>query len=293
MSTIGNKDILFIINPNSGNKKAEKLLNRIKKFSTVLSVIITTDKNDFKQVLTENIENFRLFVLVGGDGTVNEALKYFIGRNDKILAIFPAGSGNGLARELGYKPSIKKLLKAAQNTEIIEIDVIEINNHLCINMAGIGFDSYVAHQFQQMKGRGLKNYILATIKSIFIFKSFKATIITDNYNIEGKYQMISIANTRQFGNNAFISPQSIPTDGIFELVLVKPIPFYLYPSFIIRLFTNSLKTSKYVAYIPVKKQAEIITDFKQYHIDGEPKTFERSLALKLKKTKMRMLKTSK
>ncbi|MBN2636237.1 MAG: hypothetical protein JXR61_08200 [Prolixibacteraceae bacterium] len=290
MSTIENKDILFIINPNSGRKKAEKLLTKIKKISTGFSAIITTDKKDFKQVLTGNIEKFKLFVLVGGDGTVNSAVQHFIDKKDKILAIYPAGSGNGLARELGYKPSLPRLLSAFQNPEFIEIDVIEVNNHLCVNMAGIGFDSFVAHQFQQMNGRGLKNYILATIKSVFIFKPFNATILTDNHTFQGKYQMISIANTRQFGNNAFISPQSKPNDGIFELVLVKPFPLYLYPAFIIRLFTNSLKTSKYIDFIPVKNQAEIISDFNQYHIDGEPKQFSGKIKFKITGLKLRLLK---
>ncbi len=102
--------------------------------------------------------------------------------------------------------------------------------------------------------------------------------------------MISIANTRQFGNNAIISPQSKPDDGIFELVLVKPFPFYLYPSFIFRMFTNTLKASKYIDYIPVRNQVEIISDFKYYHIDGEPKKSSGNISVKLLETKISFLK---
>ena len=192
MPTIENKDILFIINPNSGRKKAEKLLKQIKKFSSDFSAIITTDKKYFKKILREKIENFKLFVLVGGDGTINSAVRYFINRPDKILAIYPAGSGNGFARELGYKPSLEKLMKAIENPETVNIDVLHIGKRFCINVAGMGFDSYVAHQFHQQKGRGLKNYILATSKSVFQFKPFDATILTDDQKIEGKYQMISL-----------------------------------------------------------------------------------------------------
>ena len=290
MPTIENKDILFIINPNSGRKKAEKLLKQIKEFSSDFSAIITTDKKYFKKILREKIENFKLFVLVGGDGTVNSAVRYFINRPDKILAIYPAGSGNGFARELGYKPSLEKLMKAIENPETVNIDVLQIGKRFCINVAGMGFDSYVAHRFHQQKGRGLKNYIIATVKSVFTFRPFNATIIADDKKIEGKYQMITVANTRQFGNNAIISPQSKPDDGVFELVLVKPFPFYLYPTFVVKLFAGSLKDSKYIDYINVSGSVKIKSEFDNYHIDGEPKLLSGKLKVNLSESKISFLK---
>ena len=290
MLTIENKDILFIINPNSGRKKAEILLKKIKEYSVDFSTIITTDKKDFKRVLNDKVEDYKLFVLVGGDGTVNSSVRFFLNIKDKIMAIYPAGSGNGFARELGYEASLEKLMQAIKNPETVDIDVLGVGKRICINVAGIGFDSFVAHQFHQQKGRGLKNYIWATIKSIFQFKPFDATIISDDQKIEGKYQMITVANTRQFGNNAIISPQSKPDDGIFELVLVKPFPFYLYPIFVFRMFTNSLKASKYIDYIPVRNQVEIFSDFNLYHIDGEPKTHKGKLKIKLEASKIKFLK---
>ncbi len=169
MSTIENKDILFIINPNSGKEKAEKLLKKIKEYSVDFSAIITTDKKDFKRVLTDKVDDYKLFVLVGGDGTVNSAVRFFLNIKDKILAIYPAGSGNGFARELGYEASLQKLMQALKNPETIDIDVLGVGKRVCINVAGIGFDSFVAHQFHQQKGRGLKNYIIATVKSVFHF----------------------------------------------------------------------------------------------------------------------------
>lgn len=65
--------------------------------------------------------------------------------------------------------------------------------------------------------------------------------------------MISIANTRQFGNNALISPNSTPNDGIFEIAMVKPFPFYYYPIFVIKIFLGTLKGSKYINYILEKR----------------------------------------
>lgn len=292
MPAIENKDILFIINPNSGNQKASKLAERIRLIDSKISVVLTRDLDELDKTFKVNIEKFKVFILVGGDGTVNKAIKYLIDRDDKLLGVFPAGSGNGFSNELGFKKNLESLIADAKKGESLLVDVLLVNNKNCINVAGLGFDSFVAHQFQHSNGRGLRNYILSTIKSVFTFKPFDANITIGSQNIQGKFQMISIANTRQFGNNALVSPQSKPNDGVFEIVLVKPFPIYLYPTFVVKMFRGTLKESKYITYLQVNESAEITSEFKKYHVDGEPKVFEKGLIIKIQENKIRVLKTS-
>lgn len=292
MPEIKNKKILFIINPNSGKRNVSKILYELRAFESDVAVVITNSTKDLKKEFETNIDKYNVFIVVGGDGTVNEAAKYLHGRSDKILGIYPAGSGNGFARELGFKKKLKSLVEDAKKEETIQVDILSVNNRLCINVAGLGFDSFVAHRFHKSKGRGLKNYIWSTLKSAITFKPFEAKITTGEKEIRGKFQMISIANTRQFGNNAIISPQSKPNDGIFELALVKPFPFYLYPSFVVKMFRGTLKESKYISYLKAKKTVEIASGFKMYHIDGEPKVFGKSLKIKMREDKIQILKTS-
>lgn len=291
MPAIKSNEILFIINPNSGNQKAELLTELIHSMDPGISVALTRNLKERSDTFKQNLNKYKVFVLVGGDGTVNKAIKYLLGYDDKILAVYPAGSGNGFANELGFTKNLEQLIEAAKKGDSLLVDVLSVNKKNCINVAGLGFDSYVAQQFHLGKGRGLKNYIWATLKSVFTFKPFDATLEIDGKTIAGKYQIISIANTRQFGNNAIISPQSKPNDGIFELVIAKPFPFYLYPAFVVKMFRGTLKESKYVSFMPAKNKIKIETGFKMYHIDGEPKTFDKSLTVKMKKKKIRVLKT--
>ena len=291
MELIDNKDILFIINPNSGGKRAAKVPGELDSLNLNISYIITNDLAELEQAFRLNIEKYKAFIFVGGDGTVHEALKYLYGRNDRLLGVLPAGSGNGFARELGFKNSIKSLLRDTTKGKSIGIDILSVNGNLCINIAGLGLDSFVAYHFHKSKGRGLRNYILSTIRSVFIFKPFYATLMVDQQKIQDKFLMITTGNTRQFGNNAIISPQSKPFDGIFELVMVKPFPWYLYPIFIIRMFMGSLKDSKYISYLKVKDSVKIMSEFKKYHIDGEPKIFNDSLSVKMLEHKINVIKT--
>ena len=293
MPALENKDILFIINPNSGSNGVSILIKKIQAIDSDISIITTYTLADLEETFNLNIEKFKIFIVVGGDGTVNQTVPYLVNRSDKILGVFPTGSGNGFSNELGFTKNLQSLLSDVRRGESINVDILSVNNKNCINVAGIGFDSHVAHQFQTSKGRGLKNYILTAIKSIFVYKPFIAAVKIDDIVVQGRFYMISVANVKQFGNNAIISPSSKPYDGIFEVVLIKPFPFYFYPVFISRLFLGNLKNSKYISFLKAEKYVDIESDFKKYHIDGEPQFFEKNLRIEMLENKLRVLKTAK
>lgn len=163
---------------------------------------------------------------------VNESIKYLYNKPDKYLVVYPNGSGNGFARELGFRRNIKALLNDIMKVDLMELDSVKINQYRSINTSGLGFDAHIAHAFAKAKQRGLMNYIWLSLKSVVAFKSFRATIVTEGEKMQGHYQMIKIANTRQFGNNALIAPEAKPNDGIINLVLVKPFPLRVYPYFV-------------------------------------------------------------
>ena len=292
MNNIISRDIIFIINPYAGKgSNVSRITKKINDFQPDITTVIAKDLLELDKIYSQQIEKFKIIIIVGGDGTVNNALRYFVNRRDKVLGVLPTGSGNGFSRELGFSKSIKSLYQDIIKGETIDLDVLSVNNELCINVAGLGFDSYVAHRFQRSKGRGLKNYVLITIKSIFTFKPFYAEIDVDGLKLDDKYLMINMANTRQFGNNAIIAPHAKPNDGMIELVLVKPMPPIYYAIFIVKLFLGFLKTSKYLEYIQVKEKLVIYSDFNLYHIDGEPKSSKNPLSISIISNSIKVIKT--
>jgi diacylglycerol kinase family enzyme len=170
-----------------------------------------------------------VFVAVGGDGTVHTVASELVG-TDKILGVFPLGSGNGFAKEFGFKMNIRSLLSDIEKAESVDIDVIEINDNLCLNVAGIGLDSFVAHSFNNLKLRGFLPYVWLTLKTFLRLRPFHVKIkIGGEEVISEKLFVLTIANTRQFGNNAFIAPEAKPNDGMIDIVLIKPFPKILKP----------------------------------------------------------------
>ena len=110
MQQIQNQDILFIINPHSGKKRVAEIIESINSNYPDITTIVTNNLEELEKVFISNLEKFTVFIVVGGDGTVNEATKYLQNRNDKFLGVLPLGSGNGFARELGFQNSIDSLI---------------------------------------------------------------------------------------------------------------------------------------------------------------------------------------
>ena len=270
---------LFVLNPASG----------VPPLNFIVSKELEIRKNQlsFCKTLTKEV-----FVAAGGDGTVHTVAEQLVGSN-KILGVLPIGSGNGFAKEFGFKMNVRSLLSDIKRADSMDIDVIEINDKLCLNVAGIGLDSFVAHSFNNLKIRGFLPYIWLTFKTFLLLRPFHATIKCDGEEIISENLFVlTIANTRQFGNNAYIAPEARPNDGMIEIVLIKPFPKILGSLFIIRLFTKKINKSKYVRHIKTDKEIVIETDETRFHIDGEPLDISGKVVIRIRKEVLKVLKTT-
>ena len=293
MSGTENKNkALFILNPKAGvppvNFIISKDLDRRKHELTCIKSMCISDS---EILIKENFNKYDVFVAAGGDGTVHTIASELVG-SEKILGVLPIGSGNGFAKEFGFKMNIRALLSNIEKRESTEIDVIEINDKLCLNVAGIGLDSFVAHSFNKLKLRGFLPYVWLTFKTFWRLRPFHVTIrIGGEVIVSEKLFVLTIANTRQFGNNAFIAPEAKPNDGIIDIVIIKPFPKILGSLFIIRLFTKRINKSKYVRHFKTDKEIVIETDETRFHIDGEPLKISGKVVIKIKKEVLKVLKT--
>jgi diacylglycerol kinase (ATP) len=290
---VNDNKALFVLNPTSGvppvNFIVSKELERRKKD---LSFCKSHNKKDTIDLIHKNFDDYKVFIAAGGDGTVHTVATELVG-SDKILGVLPLGSGNGFAKEFGFKLNVHSLLADIKKAESMDIDVIEINDKLCLNVAGIGLDSFVAHSFNNLKLRGFLPYVWLTFKTFLLLRPFQVSIKCGGEEIiSEKLFVLTIANTRQFGNNAFIAPEAKPNDGMIDIVLIKPFPKILGSLFIIRLFTKRINKSKYVRHIKTDKEIIIETAETRFHIDGEPVDICGKVVIRIKKEVLKVLKTS-
>jgi YegS/Rv2252/BmrU family lipid kinase len=166
-----------------------------------------------------------LVIAWGGDGTVNEVASALV-HTDSALGIVPSGSGNGLATELRFPLHPDRAIEAALAGSNRRIDVGRINQRTFVNLAGIGFDGHVAHQFQRLpKGRrGGLPYLKIGLSSVWGYRPASYSIQLDEGQFETAALIVAFANSCQYGNNAVIAPLAVIDDGRLEVVVVKPWP---------------------------------------------------------------------
>jgi YegS/Rv2252/BmrU family lipid kinase len=258
----------YIINPHSGANNKESFLRISSVLKTDPHHVIweTTEPQEATLFAQKAIDQGATRIIaVGGDGTINEVASALVGKSIP-LGIIPVGSGNGLARHLNIPLNYKKAFQKALVGATIKIDVGHINKKPFFCTAGVGFDAAVAHRFANSKGRGLLNYIKATIITLFKYKPIQVSV--NNAPVE-KIFSLSIANANQFGNNAFISPFSNIQDGQFELVKIGILNKLQAGIIAVRLFKKSIHHSNDVHILASKTASIYYAKNAPIHIDGE------------------------
>jgi diacylglycerol kinase family enzyme len=161
-------------------------------------------------------------IAVGGDGTVKLVAACLL--HTKIsLGILPAGSANGLAKELGISTNPTEALHTifCGNTKTIHATII--NKHLCLHLSDIGLNAFAIKQFQTQASRGLWGYFIASIKALWQSQMMKVTMQMNNQTIKVKATIIVFANATKYGTGAVINPIGKLDDALFEVVVVKSI----------------------------------------------------------------------
>lgn len=256
----------FIINPHSAKGDASNFLGKLKKKLENPYYIISQSMADTEQFITENWDKIDIFVAVGGDGTISSVAKKLV-NTEKILAIYPAGSGNGFANENSFTKDIDQLITKLKNHQYREIDTLLINNNLSINVSGVGFDGAVAQEFEKTS-RGFANYAKVVAEIFNDFQPIKVKFQDEYQQYNDDYLMINFANTKQFGNNAYIAPHAEVSDGLVDIVLVKKFPITHAIPFAYKMFSKELKENEYVKFLSVS-EIEFSVDTDIWHIDGD------------------------
>ncbi len=218
--------ILFVINPNSGRSSGENKVDLIRNYLDSIQIsadfLLLTGNNDENAIRDQIVSSKpERVIAVGGDGTVTLVAKQLLGKN-MALGIVPAGSANGMAKELGIPETTEAALEIAVNGQIRDSDVIRINNeHICLHLSDIGLNAQLVKHFEEGKVRGKLGYAMVVIKTLWRKTRLEVAIKSGNKEQKHDAVMVVIANATKYGTGAIINPEGSLYDGLFEVVIVK------------------------------------------------------------------------
>lgn len=284
--------ICFIINPIAGKGKQKDIENQINKYLDLekysFEIKYTQRALHAIELSREASLHFDIVVAVGGDGTINEVSNGMVGAKS-AMGIIPVGSGNGLSRHLGIPLRVIQAIQLLNKHKIIKIDSVKANDYHFVNVAGLGFDALIAHRFAEFGSRGFFPYIYITVKEFRKFKPFRIEIKANGTTYNKLAFLVSLANSAQFGNNAYIAPGALVDDGLISVVTMRKFPLFSAPGLALRLFGKSMHKSKYVETFAAS-ELEIFHDGPILaHVDGEPVRFTNELHVKVLPSSINMV----
>lgn len=218
----------YIINPASGsgkiNKVQEMLKNRLSALGIAGEFVKSTGPGDVAKLTELAIKKgFKTIVVVGGDGTINEAINA-MGNKNVVLGIIPMGTTNELAKLLGIE-DWQNACNILAARKIEEIDLGKIDGHYFITSASIGFDN-VLSEIEKNKKPSLVSKTLHDIKIVNAARSFKPIEIEaeffENFKISTTCYNFSISNCN-FLN--FLPNKLRPQDNLFDAIILNDLSF--------------------------------------------------------------------
>jgi diacylglycerol kinase (ATP) len=268
---------VIIINPISGGAsprearaRAQLALAVVDTHGDPVEVLMTEAVGHARELAKAAVRRgARLVLAWGGDGTINEVVSA-LAFDDVPLGIVPAGSGNGLARELGVHPRPERAIADALQAVPRAMDLGEIDGRLFANVAGIGFDAHIALRFATATRRGFVGYAGITVRALRSYAPQHYRISIDGVETSHRAILVTIANSAQFGNNARIAPGARVDDGELDLVVVEERSRIATICQVPRLFNG---TANRIRGCTIRRIRAVTIESEQpmaYHVDGEP-----------------------
>lgn len=216
--------LLFIVNPGSGSDEinfAEIITSYFERHPVPFEIheLAPGCKIEALKAIIKRSNATRV-IAVGGDGTLKLVAECLLGTNIPI-GIIPAGSANGMAKELGIPLDIELALNVTVNGTPKKIHAVMVNEELCIHLADIGFNAYLVKKFDDLPQRGMLGYAKAAWKALWNHSKMDVEFRIKDKHIRAQAAMVVIANATMYGTGVKINPDGQLDDQLFEVILVK------------------------------------------------------------------------
>ncbi|GAB2531653.1 diacylglycerol/lipid kinase family protein [Spirosoma aerophilum] len=222
---------LFAINPVSGGTDKtsweEGIHNHFANLPHRVHTFHLNGKTD-EETIRQQIDQHKpdRVVAVGGDGTIKIVATALL-NTDIPLGVLPAGSANGMARELGIPADMAGSLDVLVNGMSRATDILSINDgDVCLHLSDIGLNAQLVRYYERNNLRGKLGYLRGVVQVLRKRRLLRVSITVGDECIQRAAFMVVLANARMYGTGAVINPEGTPFDGQFEVVIFRRLSFW-------------------------------------------------------------------
>jgi diacylglycerol kinase family enzyme len=165
-----------------------------------------------------------MVVAAGGDGTIAEVANGLIG-STTALGIIPLGTANVLAKEYRLSTAPRAIANALayRRTRLLwpGIARLEGDEHVFVQMVGLGFDGAVVHGLRPMLKRliGRGAYVWQSLWESIAYRFPRVRLTVDGRNFEAASVVIS--KGRLYGGPYLLAPEASSMRPGFQIALFE------------------------------------------------------------------------
>jgi len=234
----------IIINPTAGSGKAKKQWHKkiaplLQKKGIAYQEVFTESAGHASNLAEELIAAGHRYILaVGGDGTFHEVAngilrQEMVDSTDITFAVIPLGTGNDWVRSLEIAPNIEAAIEVLQNGTPFLQDIgfatylnlqHQQEQRFFINVAGAGFDAYVAERMgKTFKKYGQLTYLWELLKGILTFQNIDIQLQSPAFEASTPIFLLNVGIGKYLGSGMKVVPDAILDDGLFDITFIENI----------------------------------------------------------------------
>ncbi len=223
------KKMLFIMNPFSGQKKANKVLPEILLlFSQAgydVTVHMTTGQGSAAETAARLGPGMDLVVCCGGDGTFNETVSGLLSADAKVdIGYIPAGSTNDFAASLKLSSVPLQAAQDILDGEGTQYDVGKFADRYFSYVASFGAFTKVSYATPQSIKNALGHtaYLLEGTRELSQIRKEHVRFELDGEVVEDDFLFGAVCNSTSVGGILTLDPKLVDmADGLLEVLLVR------------------------------------------------------------------------
>ena len=223
------KQMLFILNPCAGTRKANKVLVDIltvfNRAGYDVHTYITAKQKDAVAAVKNLGAGMDLVVCCGGDGTFNETVSGLLETGlDVPLGYIPAGSTNDFANSLKLPADPVAAARRIIEGTAEPLDVGLFGNRYFSYVASFGAFTKASYATPQniKNALGHTAYLLEGIRELSQIRKTRVRLELDGEIIEDDYLFGAVCNATSLGGILTLDPNQVDLgDGMFEVLLVR------------------------------------------------------------------------
>ncbi len=245
--------LLLLVNPSSGAGRGaavgDAAVARLRGLGHTVELLRAPDAATAELVASQAVARTGAdapdaLVVVGGDGVVHLGVNVVAGTGVP-LGVVPAGTGNDLARAWGLPAdpvaAVDTVDACVRLGSVRRVDVVRAEpldgvgggSRWVAGVVAAGFDAVVNERANGWRWpRGAARYNLAIARELPVFRPVPYRLVLDGETWETESLLVAVANTSSYGGGMQIAPDASPTDGLLDVVVVKPVPLHRF----VRLF---------------------------------------------------------